>query len=81
MIKIDRTFLAALGKQSNTSAVVSAVIALARALDMAVVAEGIETEEQHRILLGLGCEFGQGYLFGRPSPFTRRPGAEAPGAA
>ena len=81
MIKIDRTFLAALGKQSNTSAVVSAVIALARALDMAVVAEGIETEEQHRILLGLGCEFGQGYLFGRPTPFTRPPGAGAPGAA
>ncbi|MGH8086367.1 MAG: bifunctional diguanylate cyclase/phosphodiesterase [Lysobacter sp.] len=71
MIKIDRTFLAALGKQSNCAAVVSAVIALARALDMEVVAEGIETPEQHRILMGLGCEFGQGYLFGRPVPVGR----------
>jgi len=75
MIKIDRTFLAALGKQSNCAAVVSAVIALARALDMQVVAEGIETADQHRILLGLGCEFGQGYLFGRPAPLGRPVGA------
>ncbi|MGH8073496.1 MAG: bifunctional diguanylate cyclase/phosphodiesterase [Lysobacter sp.] len=71
MIKIDRTFLAALGKPGNCAAVVSAVIALARALGMAVVAEGIETPEQHRLLLGLGCGFGQGYLFGRPAPVGR----------
>ncbi|MGY1424489.1 bifunctional diguanylate cyclase/phosphodiesterase [Lysobacter sp. A289] len=70
MLKIDRTFLAALGKQSNTAPVVSAVIALARALDMVVVAEGVETEEQHRILIALGCELGQGYLLGRPSSFA-----------
>ena len=71
MIKIDRTFLAALGKPGNCAAVVSAVIALARALGMAVVAEGIETQEQHRLLLGLGCGFGQGYLLGRPAPVGR----------
>src|SRR5690606_36701579 len=71
MIRIDRTFLAALGRPGNCAAVVSAVIALARALGMAVVAEGIETPEQHRLLLGLGCGFGQGYLFGRPAPVGR----------
>lgn len=66
VLKIDRTFLAALDRQDNSAAVITAVLALARALGMKVVAEGIESDEQHAALLALGCEYGQGYLFGRP---------------
>jgi len=70
VLKIDRTFLASLGQQGHSAAVISAVIALAGALGLDVVAEGIETEEQRQALLELGCEFGQGYLFGKPMPAT-----------
>lgn len=45
-----------------------AVLLLARALDMVVVAEGIETPAQHRFLIDQGCEYGQGFLLGRPVP-------------
>ncbi|MGV8940798.1 MAG: EAL domain-containing protein [Lysobacter sp.] len=68
VLKIDRTFLAALDRQHSGGAVIAAVLALARALGMDVVAEGIETETQRRALIELGCEFGQGYLFGYPAP-------------
>jgi EAL domain-containing protein (putative c-di-GMP-specific phosphodiesterase class I) len=44
------------------------VVALARALDLSVTAEGIETEAQHQRLRALACERGQGYLFARPCP-------------
>jgi EAL domain-containing protein (putative c-di-GMP-specific phosphodiesterase class I) len=47
--------------------VVRAILALSRAQQMEVVAEGIETEDQRRALLALGCELGQGYLFARPA--------------
>jgi diguanylate cyclase (GGDEF)-like protein len=72
ILKIDRSFVAALGQDArgNSVAVVAAVLAMAKALDMQVVAEGIETDEQRRVLLSMGCEFGQGYLLGRPAPFT-----------
>ncbi len=72
MLKIDRSFVVELGpngKQSSTSILI-AILALARALGMDVVAEGIETEEQRSALLALGCEFGQGYLLGRPAPLA-----------
>lgn len=84
MIKIDRTFLASLGEPGNCAAVVSAVISLARALDMTVVAEGIESPEQRKLLLDLSCGFGQGYLFGRPASFAplgSAPATAAPGTA
>ncbi len=71
IIKIDRTFLAAMDKPGPSAAVVSAVIALAGALDLTVVAEGIETAEQRKMLLDLRCGFGQGYFFGRPASFAR----------
>ncbi|MFD0739757.1 EAL domain-containing protein [Lysobacter koreensis] len=70
VLKIDRAFVAELGKEGkdNSASVIAAVLALARALGMGVVAEGIETSEQRAALIGLGCEFGQGYLFGHPAP-------------
>jgi diguanylate cyclase (GGDEF)-like protein len=66
-IKIDRSFVAGLSGVTDRS-IVEAVIALARGLRIGVVAEGIETEVQHRILRDLGCDVGQGYLFSRPLP-------------
>jgi diguanylate cyclase (GGDEF)-like protein len=69
-LKIDRSFIADLTNEGNTgsAAVVRAIIALAGALGMQVIAEGIETEEQHAALVDLGCEYGQGFLYARPQP-------------
>jgi diguanylate cyclase (GGDEF)-like protein len=71
-LKIDRSFVAGLEKnaQSSSAKVVAAVIGMAHALEMDVVAEGIETIEQRDVLMALGCEFGQGYLLGRPAPIA-----------
>jgi diguanylate cyclase (GGDEF)-like protein len=67
-VKIDRSFVAGLATSSDDAAIVKAVLAMAQALGMDTVAEGIETEKQAGILEGLGCSTGQGYLFGRPAP-------------
>ena len=65
-LKIDRSFVAALGKGGKNEAIVGAIVSLGGSLEMDVVAEGVETEEQREILRGLGCVLGQGYLFSRP---------------
>jgi EAL domain-containing protein (putative c-di-GMP-specific phosphodiesterase class I) len=69
-LKIDRSFVSELGRgaPSAGSTVVGAVLAMARALGMEVVAEGIETQTQLDALVAMGCAFGQGYLLGRPAP-------------
>ncbi len=67
-LKIDRTFIARLGKQGENSAIVAAIISLAHSLGLDVVAEGVETEDQLRLLEKLGCEYAQGYYFARPMP-------------
>jgi diguanylate cyclase (GGDEF)-like protein len=70
MLKIDRAFVHALGEEEHTTAttVVAAILALARALNIQVIAEGIETPAQRKALLDMGCELGQGYLLGHPAP-------------
>lgn len=71
MMKIDQSFIAPFASDAQrprSTAVIEAVIALGRALDLDIVAEGIETESQRAMLVALGCEYGQGYLFGRPRP-------------
>jgi diguanylate cyclase (GGDEF)-like protein len=70
ILKIDRSFVIELGSKGkgNSTSIVTAILALAGALGMEVVAEGIETEEQRSALVALGCEFGQGYFLGRPAP-------------
>ena len=70
MIKIDQSFVAPLGQEDSprSLAVIGAILALARSLGLEVVAEGIETEQQLRILRDMGCVYGQGYFFGRPQP-------------
>ena len=65
-LKIDRTFVSAMTEDPRAMSLVSTVIALAHNLEMDVVAEGIETEEQAKLLRLLRCEIGQGYLLGRP---------------
>jgi EAL domain-containing protein (putative c-di-GMP-specific phosphodiesterase class I) len=67
-LKIDRNFIAGLEREGEARAIVRAVIDLADALQIEVVAEGIETSEQASHLLSLGCELGQGFHFGRPLP-------------
>jgi len=64
-IKIDRSFVAGLENAADRS-IVEAVITLAHGLHIGVVAEGIETEDQRRLLKALTCDLGQGYLFSRP---------------
>lgn len=64
-LKIDRSFIQQLGSE-NKLEIVKTIISLARSLKLDVVAEGIETEEQHGHLQELLCDYGQGYLFGKP---------------
>jgi EAL domain-containing protein (putative c-di-GMP-specific phosphodiesterase class I) len=63
-LKIDRSFVVGLPDSGDDRAVVALVVGLARHLGVAVVAEGIESEGQREALSELGCEWGQGYLFG-----------------
>ncbi|MEO8104515.1 MAG: EAL domain-containing protein, partial [Betaproteobacteria bacterium] len=67
-LKIDKTFVADVLTDRDDTAIVSAVIALARALDMEVIAEGVETEAQRAMLAALGCDAYQGFLFSRALP-------------
>ena len=67
-LKIDREFVDGLGQDPHDSAIVAAVIALARALELNVVAEGVETPRQLAELRRLGCAAAQGFLFSRPVP-------------
>ncbi|HUF80042.1 MAG TPA: EAL domain-containing protein, partial [Burkholderiales bacterium] len=67
-LKIDRSFIVQMTKSPEQMAIVSTVISLARALNLKVVAEGVETEEQATLLRLLRCDEAQGYLFGRPMP-------------
>ncbi|MBA2720109.1 MAG: EAL domain-containing protein [Chloroflexi bacterium] len=66
-LKIDRSFVAALGKQREETAIVSAAVSFAGALGIGATGEGIETVEQWQSLVALGCRYGQGYYLGRPS--------------
>jgi len=65
-LKIDRSFVAALSGSNGSGAIVDAILRMATALDLEVVAEGLETPEHLDVLRRLGCRFGQGYLFSRP---------------
>ena len=70
-LKLDHTFTADINTNNQTQGVIQAVIELAHALEMNVVAEGVETEAQRTILAGLGCDQMQGYLISRPMPKDR----------
>ena len=67
-LKIDRSFVIDMTLSAEGLALVSAIINLAHSLKLNVVAEGVETEEQARLLRVLNCDEMQGYLFSRPLP-------------
>jgi len=68
VLKIDRSFIAGLDYLGESEIIVAAIISMAHALEMTVVAEGVEKVEQLQILQRLGCDEIQGYLFARPMP-------------
>jgi len=68
ILKIDRSFIAEIDRDAENAVIARAIVNLAHSLQLRVVAEGIETEAQRQPLRLLGCDFGQGYLFGRPTP-------------
>ncbi|MBS6035268.1 diguanylate cyclase (GGDEF)-like protein [Pantoea sp. AN62] len=70
-LKIDRSFINCLRPDSEDATVVTAMLTLAQSLNLRMVAEGVETEEQQRLLTGLGFDALQGYLLGRPTPADR----------
>ncbi len=69
-VKIDRRFVAKLGRSAEALAIVRAVVDLARGLGMATTAEGVETREQLALLRQAGCDEVQGFLTGRPAPLA-----------
>jgi EAL domain-containing protein (putative c-di-GMP-specific phosphodiesterase class I) len=67
-VKIDQSFMRALNTDRQARALVEAMLAMARALGLEVIGEGVETEEQLALLRLLQCRLVQGYLLGRPQP-------------
>jgi diguanylate cyclase (GGDEF)-like protein/PAS domain S-box-containing protein len=71
LVKIDRSFIARVAEDPESRNIVATIIELAHKLGRKVTAEGIETRQQAEVLRRMGCEFGQGYLFGRPMQLTQ----------
>ena len=67
-LKIDRSLLKQIDTDKNHQEAVKAIVVLGHALNMQVVAEGIETKEQYAMLQKLGCDMAQGYIFSKPAP-------------
>jgi diguanylate cyclase (GGDEF)-like protein len=65
-LKIDRSFVYSVGESGENSEILQTIISLAKSLKKKVIAEGIETESQLRLLQNLGCDYGQGYLMSKP---------------
>ncbi|WP_236657488.1 sensor domain-containing phosphodiesterase [Acidisarcina polymorpha] len=70
-LKVDRSFVGSMTENRESRKIVSAVVGLGQSLGLTTVAEGVETGEQAEMLLLLGCEMGQGWLFGKPVPAER----------
>ncbi|MDR3410562.1 MAG: EAL domain-containing protein [Formivibrio sp.] len=74
-LKIDRAFISPLPDDSDSAAIVEAIVAMSRKLKLTVVAEGVETAEQSTFLRGIGCDIAQGYLYSRPLSAEMLPSA------
>ncbi|HWM19273.1 MAG TPA: EAL domain-containing protein [Ilumatobacteraceae bacterium] len=72
-VKIDRSFVSGLGEHQSDSSLVAAIVAMASALGLVAIAEGVETHDQAARLLALGCTEVQGYLFATAVPFDEVP--------
>jgi diguanylate cyclase (GGDEF)-like protein len=89
ILKIDRTFVSGVATSREDAAITQQLVAMAHALDIAPVAEGVDSAEQAQTLHGMGCDFAQGFYFSAPQPVTAieamlasgvvRPAAQATG--
>ena len=70
LLKIDQSFVADLGHDPDDETIAKAIVSLARSLGVQAVAEGVETADQEKRLRKMGCEYGQGYRYGRPLPIA-----------
>jgi EAL domain-containing protein (putative c-di-GMP-specific phosphodiesterase class I) len=70
-LKVDRSFIDTLDRPTGSANIVTAVIAMAHALGLPAIAEGVETDDQLSSLRSLGCDYAQGYLFARPQAMTQ----------
>lgn len=68
ILKLERYFLVSAQKNKRQLEIIRLIINLAKTLNMKVLAEGVETEEQAQVLMDMGCQFAQGYLYGKPEP-------------
>ena len=68
VLKIDRSFIDGIVLNNEDCNLVKAIIAMSHSLGLTVVAEGVETKEQHTLLNELGCDFMQGFYFSKPIP-------------
>lgn len=69
-MKIDRSFVSRIGQEDEADTLVRSMLGLAKAMGMQTVGEGVETTEQKEFLVDAGCEYLQGYLFGKPAPLN-----------
>lgn len=67
-LKIDKTFIDDVIKDPKAQQLVQNIILMSHGLGMKIIAEGIEHKEQAEILTAMGCDYAQGYYFGRPAP-------------
>ncbi len=81
VLKIDRSFVAGVGRNPDDSTIVRALIALGSSLGVETVAEGIETFEQAKLIQAYGCDIGQGFLYGAAAPASEVPAMVNRGAA
>ena len=70
-LKIDQTFVCDIAKDNSDLAIVRTIVAMAKTLNLDVIAEGVETIEQRQLLLTIGCKHYQGYLFAKPLPIAQ----------
>ena len=70
-LKIDQSFVSGLAADERDKEIVRTIIAMAESLNLDVIAEGVETEEQQKILSDKGCPYYQGYLFSKPVPIDQ----------
>jgi len=65
-VKLDKEFVSEIEHSAESQAIVSAILALAKVMELEVIAEGIERESQQKVLADLGCDIFQGFMLGRP---------------
>ena len=73
VLKVDRSFVSSMADKRESRKIVATIIGLGHSLDLLMIAEGVEAEEQAEMLLHLGCQMGQGWLYGRPLTADRIP--------